>query len=47
MTGDGETLIAMVAAIAGVVSAVVYYLFKWKEVKALREIRDNLKNKRP
>ena len=41
---DTETtrLIAVVFAGIGVVSTVVYYVFKAKEIRALRDIRDKL-----
>lgn len=38
-------LIPVVCAAIAVASTVVYYVFKWKELKVLREIRDNLTKK--
>jgi hypothetical protein len=42
MSPEVVTVVAMVCAGIGVVSTVAYYVFKWKELKTLREIRDKL-----
>ena len=42
MPPEVVTVIAVVCAGIGVVSTVAYYVFKWKELKTLREIRDKL-----
>jgi acyl-coenzyme A synthetase/AMP-(fatty) acid ligase len=36
------TLIAVGCAVLGAISTVVYYIFKAKELRVLREIRDRL-----
>jgi hypothetical protein len=45
MTPDVVTVIAVGCAGIAAVSTVAYYVFKWKELQALREIRDTLKRK--
>jgi hypothetical protein len=45
----GETMIGIIAVVCagvGLVSTVAYYVFKWKELRTLEEIRDELARKR-
>ena len=42
MDTEVTRLIGFVFACVGLVSTVVYYVFKYKELKTLREIRDKL-----
>lgn len=42
MAPDVFRIIGVVCAGVALVSTVVYYVFKWKELKVLREIRDRL-----
>jgi hypothetical protein len=41
------TIFAMVCAAIAIVSTVFHYVFKWKELKTLREIRDEVAKNRP
>jgi hypothetical protein len=42
MDADPITVIAVVCAGIGLVSTIVYYVFKARELRLLREIRDKL-----
>ena len=42
MDTDTVRLIAVICAGVAVVSTVAYYVFKYKELRTLREIRDRL-----
>ena len=42
MPSDPVTIIAIVCAGIGLVSTIAYYVFKAKEIRVLRDIRDRL-----
>ena len=44
---SGVLLIAVASAGLGIVSTVIYLVLKWKEISALREIRDKLRQNGP
>ncbi len=46
MTPDVVTIIAVTCAGIGVVSTVVYFVFKWKELQAMRELGETLKRRK-